>query len=163
MPRRLLLRSQRSDAPLAQLAEQRTLNPRVRGSSPWRRTRSDLGFCCSRSFVLILYGAALDLRRVQVARGAVRREDDPGLTGGEQHLLAVREGVGGAGSPVRALPADGVGVPVAQDDRLTGRDRLRVLRTAAVFLEPRRRDAGVLHDYGAAAELSALGGHRGRT
>jgi hypothetical protein len=32
------------DAPLAQLAEQRTLNPRVRGSSPWRRTRSDLGF-----------------------------------------------------------------------------------------------------------------------
>jgi hypothetical protein len=44
MPRRLLLRSQRSDAPLAQLAEQRTLNPRVRGSSPWRRTRTDLGF-----------------------------------------------------------------------------------------------------------------------
>src|SRR6266851_572937 len=29
-------------APLAQLAEQRTLNPRVRGSSPWRRTRPDL-------------------------------------------------------------------------------------------------------------------------
>src|SRR5262245_8477311 len=27
-----------SRAPLAQLAEQRTLNPRVRGSSPWRRT-----------------------------------------------------------------------------------------------------------------------------
>ena len=27
-------------APLAQLAEQRTLNPRVRGSSPWRRTTS---------------------------------------------------------------------------------------------------------------------------
>src|SRR5215469_18977313 len=26
------------NAPLAQLAEQRTLNPRVRGSSPWRRT-----------------------------------------------------------------------------------------------------------------------------
>src|SRR5258707_14465663 len=31
-------------APLAQLAEQRTLNPRVRGSSPWRRTRPDLVF-----------------------------------------------------------------------------------------------------------------------
>jgi hypothetical protein len=30
------------NAPLAQLAEQRTLNPRVRGSSPWRRTRTDL-------------------------------------------------------------------------------------------------------------------------
>src|SRR6185437_9106479 len=29
-------------APLAQLAEQRTLNPRVRGSSPWRRTRIEL-------------------------------------------------------------------------------------------------------------------------
>jgi hypothetical protein len=37
-------------APLAQLAEQRTLNPRVRGSSPWRRTRSDLGFYRPRSF-----------------------------------------------------------------------------------------------------------------
>ena len=38
------------NAPLAQLAEQRTLNPRVRGSSPWRRTRTDLGFLRSRSF-----------------------------------------------------------------------------------------------------------------
>ena len=44
MPRRSLLTSACSQAPLAQLAEQRTLNPRVRGSSPWRRTRSDLGF-----------------------------------------------------------------------------------------------------------------------
>jgi NADPH:quinone reductase-like Zn-dependent oxidoreductase len=26
------------------ISEQRTLNPRVRGSSPWRRTRTDLGF-----------------------------------------------------------------------------------------------------------------------
>ena len=34
----------RHQAPLAQLAEQRTLNPRVRGSSPWRRTRPDLVF-----------------------------------------------------------------------------------------------------------------------
>ena len=25
------------------IAEQRTLNPRVRGSSPWRRTRAELG------------------------------------------------------------------------------------------------------------------------
>jgi hypothetical protein len=40
------------NAPLAQLAEQRTLNPRVRGSSPWRRTRSDLGFYHSRSFFM---------------------------------------------------------------------------------------------------------------
>ena len=32
--------------------EKRTLNPRVRGSSPWRRTRFDLGFYCSRSFFM---------------------------------------------------------------------------------------------------------------
>ena len=44
MDRRSLLASGCSQAPLAQLAEQRTLNPRVRGSSPWRRTRTDLGF-----------------------------------------------------------------------------------------------------------------------
>ena len=59
MPGRLLLRSQRSNAPLAQLAEQRTLNPRVRGSSPWRRTRSDLGFYHLRAYVMILCGAGL--------------------------------------------------------------------------------------------------------
>jgi hypothetical protein len=41
MARRSLLTSACSQAPLAQLAEQRTLNPRVRGSSPWRRTRSE--------------------------------------------------------------------------------------------------------------------------
>ena len=41
-----------ASAPLAQLAEQRTLNPRVRGSSPWRRTRFDLGFYDSRSFFM---------------------------------------------------------------------------------------------------------------
>jgi hypothetical protein len=35
-PRRLLTSTRY--APLAQLAEQRTLNPRVQGSSPWRRT-----------------------------------------------------------------------------------------------------------------------------
>ena len=39
--------------------EQRTFNPRVRGSSPWRRTRSDLGFNCSRSSFFTLCGAAL--------------------------------------------------------------------------------------------------------
>src|SRR5690606_10818957 len=32
-----------ASAPLAQLAEQRTLNPRVRGSSPWRRTARSPG------------------------------------------------------------------------------------------------------------------------
>ncbi len=39
-------------APLAQLAEQQTLNLRVRGSSPWRRTHSDLGFYRSGSDVV---------------------------------------------------------------------------------------------------------------
>src|SRR5450631_2378418 len=38
-------------APLAQLAEQQTLNLRVRGSSPWRRTMSDLAFCSFRAGV----------------------------------------------------------------------------------------------------------------
>ena len=61
------------NAPLAQLAEQRTLNPRVRGSSPWRRTRSGLGLypfraaprwpflgyvgsMCAREFTLVVWG-----------------------------------------------------------------------------------------------------------
>src|ERR1019366_3397419 len=35
-------------APLAQLAEQQTLNLRVRGSSPWRRTHSELELCLFR-------------------------------------------------------------------------------------------------------------------
>jgi hypothetical protein len=34
------------------VSEQRTLNPRVRGSSPWRRTRDDLGFYSSRLFFM---------------------------------------------------------------------------------------------------------------
>src|ERR1700751_5917077 len=50
--RSLLTSGRCQRAPLAQLAEQRTLNPRVRGSSPWRRTRDDLGFYSSRSFFM---------------------------------------------------------------------------------------------------------------
>jgi hypothetical protein len=38
-PRPAALRVEHCKAPLAQLAEQLTLNQRVRGSSPWRRTR----------------------------------------------------------------------------------------------------------------------------
>jgi hypothetical protein len=48
--RSLLTSGRCQRAPLAQLAEQRTLNPRVRGSSPWRRTCDDLGFYDPRSF-----------------------------------------------------------------------------------------------------------------
>ena len=42
--RSLLTSARCQRAPLAQLAEQRTLNPRVRGSSPWRRTRRSSHF-----------------------------------------------------------------------------------------------------------------------
>ena len=35
------------------------LNPRVRGSSPWRRTRSDLGLCSVSASAVILCGAGL--------------------------------------------------------------------------------------------------------
>jgi hypothetical protein len=52
---RLLLRSHAFQAPLAQLAEQQTLNLRVRGSSPWRRTGTDLGFHRSRSFLCVRF------------------------------------------------------------------------------------------------------------
>src|SRR5262249_22790426 len=34
-----------------QTEQQQTLNPRVRGSSPWRHTGDDLGFYDSRSFL----------------------------------------------------------------------------------------------------------------
>src|SRR2546430_6832236 len=51
-PGRHAMVSDVANAPLAQLAEQRTLNPRVRGSSPWRRTRDDLGFHLSRSIFM---------------------------------------------------------------------------------------------------------------
>ena len=44
---------------LASMLKDAALNPRVRGSSPWWRTRSDLGFYRSRSLFLILCGAAL--------------------------------------------------------------------------------------------------------
>ncbi len=40
--------------------EQRTLNPRVRGSSPWRRTRTDLGFYLSRSVLCVRFAPMLD-------------------------------------------------------------------------------------------------------
>ncbi len=51
--------------------EQRTLNPRVRGSSPWRRTRPDLVLYPRRALMLILCGAGLRPswgRRHQLAR-----------------------------------------------------------------------------------------------
>ena len=58
--RSLLTSGRCQRAPLAQLAEQRTLNPRVRGSSPWRRTRSDLEFYHSRSFLCVRFAHMFD-------------------------------------------------------------------------------------------------------
>jgi hypothetical protein len=52
--REVALVSLRCRAPLAQLAEQQTLNLRVRGSSPWRRTRDDLGLYRLQVFFLCL-------------------------------------------------------------------------------------------------------------
>ncbi len=58
-------------APLAQLAEQRTLNPRVRGSSPWRRTRPDLGFSRpGSSFFDLAWGRAEAIMGPQAVRNA---------------------------------------------------------------------------------------------
>ena len=51
-----LLLSLKFQAPLAQLAEQQTLNLRVRGSSPWRRTRKDLGSIAPGHFLCVRPG-----------------------------------------------------------------------------------------------------------
>jgi hypothetical protein len=76
------------NAPLAQLAEQRTLNPRVRGSSPWRRTRKSPGQSHSR-------------RWLWCAR------DRPGSNAssnrGHSLVLVVPQG---AGHPIGRLPRD---------------------------------------------------------
>jgi hypothetical protein len=76
------------NAPLAQLAEQRTLNPRVRGSSPWRRTRKSPGQSHSR-------------RWLWCAR------DRPGSNAssnrGHSLVLVVPQG---AGHPIGRLPQD---------------------------------------------------------
>ena len=72
-------------APLAQLAEQRTLNPRVRGSSPWRRTRTDLGFCRSRSFFMCPFcprGGSVFARKSGPGRhGLVKKRPRSGRAG----------------------------------------------------------------------------------
>src|ERR1700733_7925949 len=54
--REVALVSLRCRAPLAQLAEQQTLNLRVRGSSPWRRTRWPGVICDSRGLVEAVSG-----------------------------------------------------------------------------------------------------------
>jgi hypothetical protein len=86
-------------APLAQLAEQQTLNLRVRGSSPWRRTHSDLGFYRSRSFfvcpVCPLVGSMLARVSWPGAAGLA--------TGFPWWLRSVRHA--GSSSPIGTAPA----------------------------------------------------------
>jgi hypothetical protein len=50
----------RHDAPLAQLAEQQTLNPLVSGLSVWLHTRDDLGLHRSRFFRVSIFAPMLD-------------------------------------------------------------------------------------------------------
>jgi hypothetical protein len=72
-------------APLAQLAEQRTLNPRVRGSSPWRRTRSELQLCASLRLSLIRVRLAEEFRTrpgMRTGKGTRTFLDQPAHWGG---------------------------------------------------------------------------------
>jgi len=59
--------------------EPRTLNPRVRGSSPWRRTRTDLGFYHSRSF---FWARFVLVKPAQSKAGQLNRE-------GVRHAAAI--------------------------------------------------------------------------
>jgi hypothetical protein len=103
--------------------EQRTLNPRVPGSSPWRRTRTDLGFRRSRSFLMCpvcpYVGSVFAAVGRAVAAGLVRpahwrpggnsagrafvRREGAGVSGGL--LLG-----GGRGSPPGLAGRSGVAV-----------------------------------------------------
>jgi hypothetical protein len=62
-------------APLAQLAEQLTLNQRVRGSSPWRRTLPDLRFRLKAHHVVVprLVATATPSRAEPLPLGPHRR------------------------------------------------------------------------------------------
>src|SRR6202161_2830516 len=87
-------------APLAQLAEQRTLNPRVRGSSPWRRTRDDLVFHHPRSFLrarFVPVAAPWLLARAGPAASGLRAGALPLGSGTPAHRQAGR--ATGAGNP----------------------------------------------------------------
>ena len=81
-----------SQAPLAQLAEQRTLNPRVRGSSPWRRTRSDLVCLPSPASSERPFGAGGCSMAARLHRSCTRTALSSGL---ESAAPAIRSGVRG--------------------------------------------------------------------
>jgi hypothetical protein len=107
--RSLLASGRCQRAPLAQLAEQRTLNPRVRGSSPWRRTRSDLGlyrfqviFLCP---ICPVAGSVLARVFFRGPRAAAKTGSDS-LAHCDPHLLGGLRTVIGAGraSPDGLLP-----------------------------------------------------------
>ena len=103
-----------------------------------------------------------DLPRVEEAGVVVGRVHDPDLTGGEQHPLAVGQRERRAGVEVRPRPVHGERSSVAEDDGRARAGGDGVRRPAAVLLEPRGGDPGVLDDDRLAAELAALGGLPGR-
>jgi hypothetical protein len=94
-------------APLAQLAEQRTLNPRVRGSSPWRRTRPDLSlfpFSVRGSPVPVAFRVAVAPRPVHPAKARFRSGQQPRGSADRWGLMA-ESGIG-----TLRIPRLGVGV-----------------------------------------------------
>jgi hypothetical protein len=115
---------------------QRTLNPRLRGSSPWRRTRTDLGLStccsmfCSRVRDVLVNGAfeaphALsEIRQVSIhpvtLREHVRRRDLPGLV---THFR-------------RQLPSRGYACRLPRLRSVTSRWRTRLADGVACSREP---------------------------
>jgi hypothetical protein len=93
--RSLLTSARCQRAPLAQLAEQRTLNPRVRGSSPWRRTHDDLGFSPLQVIFMCLF---CPRGRSVVARAHCARAHGPSNPG------LVKNGLADTDAGVRSGP-----------------------------------------------------------
>jgi hypothetical protein len=123
--------------------EQRTLNPRVRGSSPWRRTRTDLGFAAPGHF----YVSVLSPCRLRVSSGA--RESRPGRRGPVRNchdqavsdLTARTESATGA----RSSPSRGPGV--SPDQRRDGRIAAELFQApATVRADAPDRDAQLCAD-----------------
>jgi hypothetical protein len=118
-------------APLAQLAEQRTLNPRVRGSSPWRRTRTDLGLYRSRLFFMCPFCPHV--------RSAFARESRPGSRRACQNC---RGGVASDdGQPLRAL--DQWSIPLPSTSSIGLLVQLRSVKRASSSLLPERTGQGI--------------------
>jgi hypothetical protein len=108
------------------IAEQWTLNPRVRGSSPWRRTRPDLGFLPNGSYPLQF---ALQLLRIRPKRPS----DSVGGFGGQRVSgIGLEAGRGDLCVPEYALDHVHVGMLLAEQSsgRVAGVVEPRVLSDA---------------------------------